>query len=98
MTRKQKTYSILDDEIYEDNVVVGDKSITRNTDSNRKRFKKEITESQDDDDEVIRRSIDVFEQDDITTMALGFIFSDLGILETGLFGSGCVGVRVIFSH
>ena len=95
MTRKQKTYSILDDEIYEDNVVVGDKSITRNTDSNKKRFKKEITESQDDDDEVIRRSIDVF---DITTMALGFIFSDLGILETGLFGSGCVGVRVSFSH
>ena len=71
LTRKQKTYSILDDEIDEDNVVVGHKS-TRNTNSNKKRFKKEIIESQDDDDdEVVRRSIDVFEQDDITTMALG---------------------------
>ena len=75
LTRKQKTYSILDDEIHEDNVVVGHKSVTRSTDSNKKRFKKEIIEGQDDDDddddEVIRRSIDVFEQDDITTMALG---------------------------
>ena len=70
LTRKQKTYSILDDEIDEDNVVVGHKS-TRNTDSNKKRFKNEIIESQDDDDEVVRRSINVFEQDDITTMVLG---------------------------
>ena len=72
LTRKQKTYSILDGEIDEDNVVVGHKS-TRNTDSNKKRFKKEIIESQDDDDEVVRRSINVFEQDDITTMVLGIL-------------------------
>ena len=60
----------MDDEIDEDNVVVGHKS-TRNSDSNKKHFKKEIIESQDDDDEVVRRSINVFEQDDITTMVLG---------------------------
>ena len=71
LTRKQKTYSILDDEIDEDNVVVGHKS-TRNSDSNKKHFKKEIIESQDDDDdEVVRRCIDFFEQYDITTMVLG---------------------------
>ena len=51
LTRKQKTYSILDDEIDEDNVVVGHKSVTRSTDSNKKRFKKEIIEGQDDDDD-----------------------------------------------
>ena len=29
---------------------------------------------------------------------LGFIFLDLGILEIGLFGFGCLGVREILSH
>ena len=61
----------MDDEIDEDNDIVGHKSVTRKTDSNRKCFWKETIESQDDDDEVIRSYIDVFEQDDITTMVLG---------------------------
>ena len=38
LTRKQKTYSILDDEIDEDNVAVGHKFVTRNTYSNKKTF------------------------------------------------------------
>ena len=61
----------MDDEIDEDNDIVGHKSVTRKTDSNRKCFWKETIESQDDDDEVIRSYIDVFEQDDITTMKHG---------------------------
>ena len=79
----------MDDEIDEDNVVVGHKSVTRNTDSNKKRFKKEIIESQDDDDdEVVRRYIDVFEQDDITTMALGTWGSSFQIW--GFWRLGCL--------
>ena len=65
----------MDDEIDEDNDIVGHKSVTRKTDSNRKCFWKETIESQDDDDEVIRSYIDVFEQDEITTMKHGCILA-----------------------
>ena len=79
----------MDDEIDEDNDIVGHKSITRKTNSNRKCFWKEITKSQDDDDdEVIRRYIDVFEQDDITTMALGTWVSSFQIW--GFWRLGCL--------
>ena len=85
----------MDDEIDEDNDIVGHKSVTRKTDSNRKCFWKEINESQDDDDEVIRSYIDVFEQDDITTMKHGCIL-DSGASASagaGLFWKRWVRVR-----
>ena len=85
LTRKQKTYSILDDEIDENNVVVGHKS-TRNIDSNKKRFKKEIIESQDDDDEVVRRSINVLSKMILQLWCWGpgvhlFRFGDFGVIS-----------------